>query len=65
MLYAEDLTIGQRFPFRTYPIEQAEIIDFAERFDPLFIHIDPVAAAKGRSAASSPADCTPRRSISG
>lgn len=47
MLYAEDLTVGQRFPFRTYPIEQAEIIEFAERFDPLFIHIDPVAAANG------------------
>ena len=47
MLYAEDLTVGQRFPFRGYPIEQAEIIDFAERFDPLFIHVDPVAAAKG------------------
>lgn len=47
MLYAEDLTIGQRFPFRTYLIEQAEIIEFAERFDPLFIHMDPVAAANG------------------
>jgi acyl dehydratase len=47
MLYAEDLAIGQRFPFRTYLIEQAEIIAFAERFDPLFIHIDPVAAANG------------------
>lgn len=47
MLHAEDLTIGQRFPFRSYLIEQAEIIAFAERFDPLFIHVDPVAAADG------------------
>lgn len=47
MLYAEDLTIGRRFPFRAYLIEQAEIIEFAERFDPLFIHVDPVAAANG------------------
>ncbi len=47
MLYAEDLTIGRCFPFRTYPVEQAEIIEFAERFDPLFIHVDPVAAANG------------------
>ncbi len=47
MLYAEDLTVGQRFPFRAYPIGQAEIIEFAERFDPLFIHVDPVAAKNG------------------
>jgi acyl dehydratase len=47
MLYAEDLTIGQRFPFRTYLIEEAEIIEFAKRFDPVFIHVDPVAAASG------------------
>jgi len=47
MLYAEDLTVGQCFPFRAYPIGEAEIIEFAERFDPLFIHIDPVAAANG------------------
>ena len=47
MFYAEDLTIGQRFPFRTYLIEEAEIIEFAKRFDPVFIHVDPVAAASG------------------
>jgi len=47
MLYAEDLEIGRCFPFRSYPIEQTEIIEFAERFDPIFIHIDPVAAANG------------------
>ena len=47
MLYAEDLAIGQRFPFRNYLIEEAEIIDFAKRYDPLFIHMDPEAAAKG------------------
>jgi len=47
MLYAEDLTIGQRFPFRTYLLEEAEIIDFARKYDPLFIHMDPAAAAEG------------------
>ena len=47
MLYAEDLTIGQRFPFRNYLIEEAEIIEFARRYDPLFIHTDPAAAANG------------------
>lgn len=47
MLYAEDLAIGQRFPFRNYLLEEAEIIEFAKRYDPLFIHMDPAAAAKG------------------
>ena len=47
MLYAEDLAIGQRFPFRDYLLEEAEIIEFAKRYDPLFIHMDPEAAAKG------------------
>ncbi|MCO5129616.1 MAG: hypothetical protein M9932_03510 [Xanthobacteraceae bacterium] len=47
MLYAQDLTVGQRFPFGTYRMEEAEIIEFATRYDPLYIHIDPEAAAKG------------------
>lgn len=47
MLYAEDLAIGQRFPFRDYRLEEAEMIEFAKRYDPLFIHTDPEAAAKG------------------
>jgi acyl dehydratase len=47
MLYAQDLAIGQRFPFGTYKMEEAEIIEFAQRFDPLYIHVDPEAAAKG------------------
>lgn len=47
MLYAEDLAIGQRFPFRNYLLEESEIIDFARRYDPLFIHMDPAAAAEG------------------
>ena len=44
MLYAQDLAVGQRFPFGTYRMEEAEIIEFATRFDPLYIHIDPEAA---------------------
>jgi len=47
MLYAQDLTVGQRFPFGTYPMEEAEIVEFAMRYDPLYIHIDREAAAKG------------------
>jgi acyl dehydratase len=47
MLYAEDLTVGQRFPFGSYTMQEAEIVEFASRFDPLYIHIDREAAAKG------------------
>ena len=47
MLYAQDLTVGQQFPFGTYRMEEAEIIEFATRYDPLYIHIDREAAAKG------------------
>lgn len=47
MLYAQDLTVGQRFAFGSYPMEEAEIVEFATRYDPLYIHIDREAAAKG------------------
>jgi len=47
MLYAQDIEIGRRFPFSTYRMEEAEIIEFANRFDPLSIHNDPAAAKDG------------------
>lgn len=47
MLYAQDLTVGQKFPFGSYRMDEAEIVEFATRYDPLYIHIDPEAAAKG------------------
>ena len=47
MLYAQDIEIGRRFPFGTYRMEEAEIVEFANRFDPLFIHNDPAAAMSG------------------
>ena len=47
MLYAQDMEIGRRFPFGTYRMEDTEIIEFANRFDPLFIHNDPEAAKTG------------------
>lgn len=47
MLYAEDIEIGRRFAFGSYLMEEAEIIEFANRFDPLSIHNDPAAAKDG------------------
>ena len=47
MLYAEDLAEGQTFQLGTYTIGEAEILDFARRYDPVPIHADPIAAAAG------------------
>ncbi|MDH2382046.1 MaoC/PaaZ C-terminal domain-containing protein [Bradyrhizobium sp. CER78] len=47
MLYAEDLTEGQTFKLGTYTIGEAEILEFAGKYDPVPIHTDPVAAAAG------------------
>ncbi|MBN9083779.1 MAG: hypothetical protein BGP04_16220 [Rhizobiales bacterium 62-17] len=47
MLYAEDLAEGQTFSFGIYTISEAEILQFAQQYDPVAIHTDPVAAAAG------------------
>ncbi|MBP1296699.1 MaoC/PaaZ C-terminal domain-containing protein [Bradyrhizobium elkanii] len=47
MLYAEDLTEGQTFELGSYTIGEAEILEFAGKYDPVPIHTDPVAAAAG------------------
>lgn len=47
MLYAEDLAEGQKFQLGTYTISEAEIIEFAKKYDPIPIHTDPVAAEAG------------------
>ena len=47
MLYAEDLAVGQRFQFGSYVISEEEILRFARQYDPVVIHTDKEAAAKG------------------
>jgi len=47
MLFAEDLAEGQIFQLGTYTITDAEILEFAQRYDPVPIHADLAAAAKG------------------
>lgn len=46
-LYADDLTPGRQFAFSAYTLTEAEILRYAERWDPLPIHADPVAAQAG------------------
>src|SRR6267143_4123876 len=47
MLYAEDLAAGQRFELGSYTISEDEILSFAKQYDPVPIHTDKDAAAKG------------------
>jgi acyl dehydratase len=45
--YFEDFAPGSMAEFGPIEVDQAEVIAFAERYDPQPIHIDPVAAANG------------------
>src|ERR1700680_4631078 len=45
--YFEDYIPGSAFEFGTISVEEAEIIDFAKRFDPQEMHVDAESAARG------------------
>lgn len=45
--YFEDYVTGSIFEFGQISLTAEEIIDFAKRFDPQFIHTSPEAAASG------------------
>jgi acyl dehydratase len=45
--YFEDYIPGSAFEFGTISVEEAEIIDFAKRFDPQDMHVDAESAARG------------------
>lgn len=47
MLYAEDFTAGQEFPFGSWKITDEDIVEFAEQWDPLPMHLDHDLAAVG------------------
>lgn len=47
MWFAEDLHVGDVHDLGTTSATEAEIVAFAERFDPLPIHVDREAAAAG------------------
>jgi acyl dehydratase len=46
--YFEDYIPGTVFEYGEIRVEESEILDFARRFDPQDIHIDPEKAARGR-----------------
>src|SRR5262249_47958007 len=46
--YFEDYVPGSAFEFGEVRVDQAEIIEFARRFDPQDMHVDPEKAASGR-----------------
>jgi acyl dehydratase len=43
-LYFEDFTPGRQFQSSTATVTEADILDFARRFDPQVFHLDPEAA---------------------
>ena len=45
--YFEDYAIGDRFSTETYTLTRAEIVAFAEHYDPQAIHLDDAAARDG------------------
>ena len=46
--YFEDYIPGTVFEYGEIHVDEAEILDFARRFDPQAMHVDPAAAAQGR-----------------
>jgi len=45
--FLEDLTVGEIIKTPTIEITESEIIEFASRYDPQFMHTDPKAAVDG------------------
>jgi acyl dehydratase len=45
--YFEDYLPGSVFEYGTITVNQADVIEFAQRFDPQAFHVDPEAAAHG------------------
>ena len=45
--YFEDYVPGRVFEYGSITLNEQEIVEFAKRFDPQFIHTDPRAAADG------------------
>ena len=55
MNYFEDFYINQRIPFDRYTVTEAEIVEFAKRYDPQVFHVDgshPLTAVLGGIMAS-------------
>ncbi|MBV8904729.1 MAG: MaoC family dehydratase [Acidobacteriia bacterium] len=46
--YFEDYVPGRIYEFGTIPVSEAEIVDFAQQFDPQYFHTDPEKAKASR-----------------
>ena len=46
--YLDDLTVGESWEGQPFTITEAEVIAFAQHFDPQPMHVDAAAAAEGR-----------------
>jgi len=44
LLYWEDMEPGKSWRFGSYAVTTEEIVEFAERYDPLPMHLDPIRA---------------------
>lgn len=44
-LFFEDFRVGREFDLGTVTIDEAEMLDFARRYDPQWYHLDPERAA--------------------
>lgn len=53
LLYAEDLPVGFHVDLGTVDVSREEIIEFAQRYDPLPFHVDPDASHFGDVIGSS------------
>jgi acyl dehydratase len=45
-MYFEDVVVGETIDLGTYDVSEAEIVEFAERYDPQSFHVDAEAAAE-------------------
>jgi acyl dehydratase len=45
--YLEDLRVGDRFTAPSITVTEQDALEFAQRYDPQPIHVDPLAAAQG------------------
>ena len=45
--YLEDLQVGEKHASGEYSVTEEEMLDFARRYDPQPMHMDPEAAARG------------------
>ncbi|MGH8851468.1 MAG: MaoC family dehydratase [Casimicrobiaceae bacterium] len=45
--YFEDYRVGSAYEYGSITVDEAEIISFAQQFDPQAMHVDPAAAARG------------------